>query len=79
MSICPVTNSSNHRMSAGSLALNWRFLQLDAGDLHLMLNGNGYSRQFFDAQNTQRIAQPSYAIANGRLSFAGRQRIHARL
>jgi outer membrane receptor protein involved in Fe transport len=56
---------------SGSLALNWRFLQLDAGDLHLMLNGNGYSRQFFDAQNTQRISQPSYAIANGRLSFAG--------
>jgi outer membrane receptor protein involved in Fe transport len=55
----------------GSLALNWRFWQLDAGDLHLMLDGNGYTRQYFDAQNTQRISQASYAIANGRLSFAG--------
>ncbi len=57
--------------ASGSLALNWRFLQLDAGDLHLMLDGNGYSRQFFDAQNTLRVSQPSYAIANGRLSFTG--------
>jgi iron complex outermembrane recepter protein len=56
---------------SGSLALNWRFLQLDAGDLHLMLDGNWYGRQYFDAQNTQRISQGAYAIANGRLSFAG--------
>jgi hypothetical protein len=36
-----------------------------------MLDGNGYSRQFFDARNTLRVSQPSYAIANGRLSFTG--------
>jgi iron complex outermembrane recepter protein len=56
---------------SGSLAVNWRFLQLNAGDLHLMLDGNWYSRQYFDAQNTERISQGPYAIANGRLSFAG--------
>jgi iron complex outermembrane receptor protein len=58
---------------SGSLALNWRFLQLDAGDLRLTLDGNWYSRQYFDAQNTQRVSQGAYAIANGRLSFAGKR------
>jgi iron complex outermembrane recepter protein len=56
---------------SGSLALNWRFLQLPVGDLHLMLNGNWYSRQYFDALDTQRVSQGAYAIANGRLSFSG--------
>ena len=56
---------------SGSLAINWRFWQLDAGDLHLMLNGNGYSRQYFDAENTVRVSQAPYGIANGRLSFTG--------
>ncbi|HLW23901.1 MAG TPA: TonB-dependent receptor [Steroidobacteraceae bacterium] len=54
-----------------SLGLDWRFLKLDTGDLRLALNGNWYSRQFFDAQNTQRVSQGAYAIANGRLSFTG--------
>jgi outer membrane receptor protein involved in Fe transport len=36
-----------------------------------MLDGNWYSKQYFDPENTQRIAQGAYAIANGRLSFAG--------
>jgi len=58
---------------SGSLALNWRFLQLDAGDLRLTLDGNWYSRQYFDAQNTQRVSQGAYGIANGRLSFAGKR------
>jgi outer membrane receptor protein involved in Fe transport len=56
---------------SGSLALNWRFLQLPAGDVHLMLNGNWYSRQYFDAPDTHRVSQGAYAIANGRLSFSG--------
>jgi iron complex outermembrane receptor protein len=67
--------SGNHLIQApdvsGSLALNWRFLRIDAGDLRLTLDGNWYSRQYFDAQNTQRVSQGSYGIANGRLSFAG--------
>jgi iron complex outermembrane receptor protein len=69
--------SGNHLIQApdvsGSLALNWRFLQLDAGDLRLTLDGNWYSRQYFDAQNTQRVSQGAYGIANGRLSFAGKR------
>jgi len=55
------------------LALDWRFLRLDAGDLRLMLDGNLYSRQYFNAQNTQRVSQGSYGIANGRLSFTASQ------
>jgi outer membrane receptor protein involved in Fe transport len=65
--------AGNHLIQApdvsASLALNWRALQLNAGDLHLMLDSNWYARQYFDAQNTQRISQGAYAIANGRLSF----------
>jgi iron complex outermembrane receptor protein len=56
---------------SGSLALNWRFLELDAGALRLTLDGNWYSRQYFNAQNTQRVSQGAYATANGRLSFVG--------
>ena len=67
--------SGNHLIQApnvsGNLALSWRFARLSAGDLRLMLDGNGYGRQYFDAQNTQRIAQGAYGIANARLSFAG--------
>jgi outer membrane receptor protein involved in Fe transport len=68
-----VNLAGNHLIQApdvsASLALNWRALQLSAGDLRLMLDGNWYARQYFDAQNTQRISQGAYAIANGRLSF----------
>ena len=56
---------------SSSLALDWRILKLDAGDLRLLLDGNWYSRQYFDAQNTERVSQGAYAIANGRLSFSG--------
>ena len=69
--------SGNHLIQApdvsANLALNWRFLQLSVGELRLMLDGNWYGRQYFDAQNTQRISQGAYAIANSRLSFTGTQ------
>ena len=57
---------------SGNLSLSWRFARLSAGDLQLLLYGNWYSKQFFDAPNTQRIAQGSYGVANGRLGFAGK-------
>jgi outer membrane receptor protein involved in Fe transport len=56
---------------SSSLALSWRFAQLSAGDLRLLLDGNWYGKQYFDPQNTERIAQGSYPIANGRLVFEG--------
>jgi outer membrane receptor protein involved in Fe transport len=46
-------------------------MHLESGDLHLRLDGNWYGRQYFDAQNTRRVSQRAYAIANGRLSFTG--------
>ena len=57
---------------SGNLALSWRFARLSAGDLRLLLDGNWYSKQYFDAPNTERIAQGAYGIANGRLSFESR-------
>jgi len=56
--------------ASANLALSWRFARLSAGDLRLMLDGNWYGKQYFDAKNTQRIAQGTYGIANGRLSFS---------
>ncbi len=53
----------------GSLGIDWRFAKLPAGDLRLMVDGNYYAKQFFDAFNTERIAQGAYGIANARVSF----------
>jgi iron complex outermembrane receptor protein len=55
--------------SNGSLGIDWRFAKLSSGDLRLMLDGNYYAKQYFDAYNTERIAQGAYSIANARLAF----------
>src|ERR1700686_1705977 len=55
----------------GSIALDWRFAHIAAGDFRVFLNANAYGKQFFDAPNTERVAQGSYAIANGRVAFEG--------
>jgi iron complex outermembrane receptor protein len=54
--------------SAGANA-DWRFARLAIGDLHLELNGNYYSKQYYDALNTERTAQDGYALVNGRLAL----------
>ena len=51
--------------------VDWRFAQLGAGDLHLQLDGNYYGKQYFDPQNTERIAQDAYSVANARLALEG--------
>ena len=53
----------------GGLGIDWRFAKLSAGDLRLMVDGNYYAKQFFDAFNTERIAQGAYGIANARVSY----------
>src|ERR1700730_11282028 len=53
----------------GSLGVDWRFAHLAAGDLRLFVDGNYYGKQYFDAFNTERIAQDAYGIANARVSF----------
>ncbi len=52
-----------------SLGIDWRFARVSAGDLRLMVEGNYYAKQYFDAFNTERIAQGAYGIANARVSF----------
>lgn len=54
---------------SGSLSGDWRFARTGAGDFRLFLEGNYYAKQYFDAFNTERIAQGAYGIVNGRLSF----------
>jgi iron complex outermembrane receptor protein len=56
--------------SAGANA-DWRAARFSAGDLHLQVNGNYYSKQYYDALNTERIAQAGYALVNGRLALSG--------
>jgi iron complex outermembrane receptor protein len=52
-----------------SLAVDWRFARTAAGDLRLLVDGNYYAKQYFDAFNTERIAQGAYGIANARVSL----------
>jgi iron complex outermembrane receptor protein len=52
-----------------SLDIDWRFAQTSAGDLRFAVNGNWYGKQYFDAFNTERVAQGSYAVFNARLSL----------
>jgi hypothetical protein len=53
---------------SGSVGVDWRFAHLAAGDFKLLLEANFYGKQFFDAPNTERIAQDSYGIGNARVS-----------
>ena len=52
-----------------SLGIDWRFAHVGAGDFRLLVDGNYYGKQYFDAFNTERIAQSAYGVANARLSF----------
>ena len=52
-----------------SIGIDWRFARLAAGDLRLMVDGNYYAKQYFDAFNTERISQGAYGVANARLAF----------
>lgn len=56
---------------SGGAGLDWRFAQLrSAGALRLLLDANFFSKQYFDAPNTERIAQGSYALLDGRIQFS---------
>ncbi len=52
-----------------NLGINWRFASTAAGDLRVLLDGNYYAKQYFDAFNTERIAQGAYGVANARLAL----------
>ena len=54
-----------------SLGIDWRLMETTAGDLRFMIDGNWYGKQYFDAFNTERIAQGAYGIENARLSLNG--------
>ena len=53
----------------GSVGVDWRFLRRTAGEFHVLVDSNWYGKQYFDAPNTQRIAQSSYNLTNGRIYF----------
>jgi iron complex outermembrane receptor protein len=49
--------------------VDWRLLHLAAGDVRLLVDGNYYGKQYFDAFNTERDAQGAYGVANARLDL----------
>ncbi len=51
------------------LAVDWRAARFAIGDLHVAADGNYYSRQYFDAMNTERISQGGYEVYNARVSL----------
>jgi iron complex outermembrane receptor protein len=56
---------------SGAAGLDWRFAQIPgAGALRLILDANLYSKQYFDAPNTERIAQGGYALVDGRILYS---------
>jgi iron complex outermembrane receptor protein len=70
--------AGNHLIQApdynGNVTADWRFAHISSGDFGLLLDANFYGKQYFDAPNTQRIAQSAYGIANGRVSFVSESR-----
>jgi len=54
---------------SANAAIDWKFAHLSCGDLRLHVDGNFYSKQYFDPRNVERVAQGAYALANARLSF----------
>lgn len=61
------------KFSAGALA-QWRFASIAGNDLHWQLDGNYYSKEYYDALNTERTAQPGYVLLNTRVSMTSGSR-----
>ena len=68
-----VDRSGNQLIQApnadASASVQWRFARIGATDLKILVDGNYTDKQFFDAIDTQRIAQGAYVVGNARLSF----------
>jgi iron complex outermembrane recepter protein len=47
--------------------IDWRAIRLDTAEIHADVNGNIYSKTYFDAENTERITQGSYGVVNARI------------
>ena len=57
-----------------NMSVDWKFLHLTPGDVRFHIDGNYYSKQYWDPRNVERVAQSGYALANARLSFDGTQK-----
>jgi iron complex outermembrane receptor protein len=65
------TNLSGNQLALSpktsvSAAIDWKALSMAESDLRLQADTNYYSKIYFDALNTQRIAQAGHAITNAR-------------
>jgi len=61
---------------SGDVAVDWRVARLPFGDLHVAADSNYYGKQYYDALNTDRIAQPGYWLVNARVSLLGARDNH---
>ena len=59
---------------SANVAIDWRIVRTAAGDLRLQFDANYYAKQYFDALNTERIAQAAYGIANARVALDATER-----
>jgi len=53
----------------GNLGIDWDVMQNDRGVIALGLNGNYSSLKYFDIQNTERLAQPSYGVVDAHVRW----------
>jgi iron complex outermembrane receptor protein len=56
---------------SATLAADWTAVSVTAGQLVLHLDGNYASRQYFELENENRIAQDPYGLLNARLAWHG--------
>jgi iron complex outermembrane receptor protein len=61
---------------SGGVSADWCAARFSAGDLHFEVDANYYGKQYYDALNTERIAQPGYSIVNARISLLGNSNQH---
>ncbi|HVW69496.1 MAG TPA: TonB-dependent receptor, partial [Steroidobacteraceae bacterium] len=59
----------NSPRASAMLGADWDFLKLDRTRYHLHVDGNYWSKQYFELVNEDRIAQSPYGLLNARLSL----------
>jgi iron complex outermembrane receptor protein len=57
-----------------SVAIDWAFAHISAGNLRFHVESSYYSKQYWDPRNVERVAQRGYAVENARLGFESLQK-----
>jgi iron complex outermembrane receptor protein len=57
--------------TSGTVSADWMALSIPVGDLTVHLDSSFATKQYFELQNEDRIAQDTYGLLNGRLTWHG--------